>query len=142
MFSCWAYCPLIGRIRRILSMAAFEPTSLVRCWDPPKPGMSPSLSSGSMKVAFSEQTMRSVSRAISKPPPWASPVTIDMMGLLVFLKALSSVKKREGSTPLPAFKRMSLRSAPAQNTVGWLLLRRITLTYGMPSSAGRTNFIS
>ncbi len=51
-------------------------------WVPPIPGMRPSLSSGSPNLASSEQKTTSARRAISNPPPRATPFTPAMIGFL------------------------------------------------------------
>ena len=50
-------------------------------WMPPAPAISPTLGSGNPKRAVSAAMTMSQARAISKPPPAATPLTAAMIGL-------------------------------------------------------------
>ena len=63
MLSLWAYSAEIEDPVRIICIAFFVPTILVRNWVPPMPGINPRVISGSPKAADGDATMMSERRA-------------------------------------------------------------------------------
>ena len=65
-----------------MPIARFIPMTRGSRSTPPAPAKSPTLGSGRAKRAFSEAMMRSQARAISKPPPIATPLTAAITGFV------------------------------------------------------------
>ena len=63
MFNFWAYYAEIDDPVKIICIAFFVPTILVRNWVPPIPGISPKVIYGNPKAAFGDATIISVRRA-------------------------------------------------------------------------------
>lgn len=119
----------IGNPVRIILFATFSPTILGKIWVPPKPGMIPSVISGSPNCALSEQRMMSQRRASSKPPPRAIPCTTATTGLWCCLNLVSTFLNYIVSgyyVMSPDFTNY-LILAPAQKNFSNLLRSTITL---------------
>ena len=78
-------------------MARDLPIACVRRWDPPAPGMIPSLISGCPKTADLEQYRISAIMASSQPPPKAYPFTAAINGF--FRKVMRSDQDSMKSVP-------------------------------------------
>ena len=70
-------------------IAFFYPTILVNLCVPPNPGINPKLISGNINYAFYVATIISQSKANSKPPPKAFPLTAAMIGFLTSIMLFS-----------------------------------------------------
>src|ERR1700731_4522696 len=79
--SSWPSRAVTWRAVRIMPMARLRPIWRGSRCNPPASAASPTRGSGSANIAFSEAMMRSQARAISKPPPMATPLTAAMIGL-------------------------------------------------------------
>ena len=106
-----------GTLRPVsmISKARCAPTRRTRRCVPPKPGMTPSLTSGCPKTALGAARMRSQHIASSQPPPNAKPCTAAMVGagkdssrpsMAWPLRAIASASAAENP-------RISAMSAPA-----------------------------
>ena len=116
------------------SLALATPTRRARRWVPPKPGMTPSATSGWPNFALSAATMKSQASASSQPPPRAKPLTAAIHGLAECSTAWPRLPPISANVWASAGPRsfISAMSAPATNA---LLPAPVTTTTRMSSAS-------
>ena len=101
------------RAVKIMPMARFRPIWRGRRCRPPAKAAKPTFGSGKAKTALSEAMIRSQARAISKPPPMATPLTAAIRGLVRSKRDVKPAKPLGGDPILPPVA-WCFRSLPAE----------------------------
>ena len=100
----------------IILIALFNPICLGSRCIPPAKAAKPTFGSGSANFAFSEAIIKSQAKAISKPPPIATPLTAAISGLFKLKREVKPAKPELFLSIFPP-SAWYLRSLPAQKAL-------------------------
>ena len=100
-----------------MPIAFFIPICLGSLCIPPAKAANPTFGSGSANFALDEAIIRSHARAISIPPPIATPLTAAIIGLFKLNLLVSPANPVSGIPDLSPPEAWYLRSLPAENAL-------------------------